>query len=52
MEEAERISGCQIRSVFAGVAGAHIQGQNSLGIVAVKGREVDHEDVKRAIEAA
>ncbi len=52
VEEAERISGCQIRSVFAGVAGAHIQGQNSLGIVAVKGREVDQDDVKRAIEAA
>jgi cell division protein FtsA len=52
VEEAERISGCEIRSVYAGVAGAHIQGQNSLGIVAVKGREVDPDDVKRAIEAA
>jgi cell division protein FtsA len=52
VEEAERISGCEIRAVYAGVAGAHIQGQNSLGIVAVKGREVDREDVKRAIEAA
>jgi len=52
VEEAERISGCEIRAVYAGVAGAHIQGQNSLGIVAVKGREVDQDDVKRAIEAA
>ncbi|MBM4315628.1 MAG: cell division protein FtsA [Deltaproteobacteria bacterium] len=52
MEEAERISGCEIRSVYVGIAGGHIRGQNSLGIVAVKGREVDADDVERAIDAA
>lgn len=52
VEEAEHMSGCEISSVYAGVAGGHIQGQNSLGIVAVKGREVDEEDVQRAIDAA
>jgi cell division protein FtsA len=52
VEEAERISGCEIRSVNVGIAGGHIRGQNSLGIVAVKGREVDADDVERAIEAA
>jgi cell division protein FtsA len=52
VEEAEQISACEIGSVFAGIAGAHIKGQNSLGIVAVKGREVDDDDVERAIEAA
>lgn len=52
VEEAEHMSGCQIRSVYAGIAGGHIKGQNSLGIVAVKGREVDDEDVQRAVEAA
>jgi cell division protein FtsA len=52
VEEAERISGCEIRSVYVGIAGGHIRGQNSLGIVAVKGREVDKDDVERAIEAA
>jgi cell division protein FtsA len=46
------MSGCEISSVFAGIAGGHIKGQNSLGIVAVKGREVDEEDVQRAVEAA
>jgi cell division protein FtsA len=46
------MSGCQISSVYAGIAGGHIKGQNSLGIVAVKGREVDEEDVQRAVEAA
>jgi cell division protein FtsA len=52
VEEAEHMSGCEISSVYAGVAGGHIQGQNSLGIVAVKGREVDEEDVQRAVDAA
>jgi len=52
VEEAERMSGCEIGSVFAGVAGGHIKAQNSLGIDAVKGREVGSEDVERAIEAA
>jgi cell division protein FtsA len=52
VEEAEHMSGCEISSVYAGIAGGHIKGQNSLGIVAVKGREVDEEDVQRAIEAS
>ena len=52
IDEAEHMSGCEISSVYAGIAGGHIKGQNSLGIVAVKGREVDEEDVQRAIEAS
>jgi len=52
VEEAELMSGCEIRSVYAGIAGSHIQGLNSYGIVAVKGGEVDEYDVKRALEAA
>ncbi len=52
IEAAELMSGCNIRSVYAGVAGTHIKGQNSLGIIAVNGREIDGEDMERAIEAA
>jgi cell division protein FtsA len=52
VEEAEHMSGCEIRSVYVGIAGSHIKGQNSLGIVGVKGREVDGDDVQRAVEAA
>jgi len=52
VEEAEKISGNQIRSVYVGIAGGHIKGQNSLGIIAVKEREVDEEDVQRAVEAS
>ncbi|HLI79259.1 MAG TPA: cell division protein FtsA, partial [Candidatus Binataceae bacterium] len=51
-EEAERTSGIRIGSVAAGVAGAHIRGLNSHGIVAVRGGEVGPRDVDRVIDAA
>jgi cell division protein FtsA len=43
---------CEITSVFAGIAGGHIRGLNSHGIVAVKDREVKENDVRRVIDAA
>ncbi len=52
VEEAEHMSGCRINSVFVGIAGSHVKGQNSLGIVAIKGGEVGEEDVQRAVEAS
>jgi cell division protein FtsA len=52
VEEAELMSGYEIKSVYTGIAGAHISGMNSHGIVAVKSGEVEEIDVKRAIEAA
>lgn len=52
VEEAELMSGFEIGSVFTGIAGGHIKGFNSHGVVAVKGREVDENDVKRSVEAA
>ncbi len=52
IEEAELMSGYEIKAVYTGIAGAHIKGMNSHGIVAVKSGEVEAADVKRAIEAA
>lgn len=52
VEEAELMAGCEISSVYAGIAGGHITGFNSRGIVAVKGAEVTQQDVERVIEAA
>lgn len=52
LEEAELMAGCEIRSVYAGIAGSHIKGFNSHGVIAVKGGEVTQRDVDRAIEAA
>ncbi|PKN10345.1 MAG: cell division protein FtsA, partial [Deltaproteobacteria bacterium HGW-Deltaproteobacteria-7] len=52
VEDAEHMSGCRINSAYVGIAGSHIKGQNSLGIVAIKGREVGEDDLQRAIEAS
>lgn len=52
VEEAEEMSNCDIRAAFTGIAGPHIKSINSYGIVAIKGAEVEENDVKRAIEAA
>ena len=51
-EEAELMAGCQIDTVYAGIAGSHIKGLNSHGIVAVKNKEVSQRDVERVIDAA
>jgi len=50
--EAEAMAGCEITSVFAGIAGGHIKGLNSHGTVAVKDREVRDGDLMRVIESA
>ncbi|MFH1263719.1 MAG: cell division protein FtsA [Pseudomonadota bacterium] len=50
--EAELMAGCEIHSVFAGIAGGHIRGFNSHGVVAVKDSEVRGADVERVIDAA
>ena len=52
VEEAELMAGCQIDSVYAGIAGSHIRSLNSHGIVAVRDREVYSQDVDRVIDAA
>ena len=52
IEEAELMAGCEIHSVYAGIAGGHIRGFNSHGIVAVKDREVTEADIERVIDAA
>lgn len=52
VEEAELMAGCQIYSVFAGIAGAHINSFNSHGVVAIRDKEVGQADLERVIEAA
>ena len=53
VEEAELMAGCTISNVYAGIAGAHIRGFNSRGIVAVsQNREVVEGDINRVIDAA
>ena len=52
VEEAELMAGCQIEQVYAGIAGSHIRGLNSHGIVAIRDKEVFQADIERVIDAA
>lgn len=52
VEEAELMAGCNIHSVFAGIAGSHIRSLNSNGIVAIRDNEVTAGDIDRVIDAA
>ena len=54
VEEAELMAGLEIRQVYVGIAGGHIEGMNSRGVIAVanKGREITPAEVDRVIDAA
>jgi cell division protein FtsA len=52
VEEASLMAGSDIRSVFTGIAGAHVKGINSHGVIAIKNREITDSDIKRVINAA
>ena len=54
VEAAEMMSGREVTGAFAGIAGGHIEGINSRGVVAVTGkdREITRDDVERVIDAA
>ncbi len=52
IHEAELMSGTDIKAVVTGIAGAHIKGFNSHGIIGVKDREVSVKDVEKVLEAA
>lgn len=54
VEEAELMAGVEIADVYVGIAGGHIEGINSRGVIAVSGRsrEIAQSDVERVIDAA
>ncbi len=52
VEEAELMAGCEINTVFTGIAGSHVRSLNSHGIVAIREKEVSASDVDRVIDAA
>jgi cell division protein FtsA len=54
VEAAEMMSGREVAEVYTGIAGGHIEGINSRGVVAVtgRGREIAREDIDRVIDAA
>ena len=52
VEEAEQMAECEIRSVYAGISGSHIQGRNSHGTAPIRDREVTPVDVEHVLDAA
>jgi cell division protein FtsA len=52
VDEAEQMAGCQIHSIYTGIAGGHIRSLNSHGVTAIKNKEVTADDVERVMDAA
>ncbi len=52
IEEAEAMAGTEITNVYTGIAGGHIKGFGSRGMVALKDKEVRDADIARVIEQA
>jgi cell division protein FtsA len=52
VEEAELMAGCDVNTVYTGMAGGEVEGFNSRGIVAVRGNEVGRGDLKRVVDGA
>lgn len=50
--EAETAAGIRIKSVTAGISGAHINGLDSYGAVGIRGKEAGPADMERAIDSA
>ena len=52
IEEAEMMAGCEIKMVYVGIAGGHIKGFNSRGVVKVTEKEIRPNDIRRVIDSA
>ena len=54
IEEAEAAAGVPVEMAVVGVAGSHIRGINSRGgiVLAARPRDIEREDVRRAVDAA
>lgn len=46
------MAGCEISSVYVGIAGSHIKGFNSHGLIAIKHQEIRQDDIDRVVDAA
>ncbi|MBE0585818.1 MAG: cell division protein FtsA, partial [Desulfofustis sp.] len=52
VKSAEDIAGCDLEAVYVGIAGNHIKGFNSPGILAINGREIKQAEIQEVINAA
>ena len=52
LDSASDMAGCDIETVYAGIAGNHIKGFNSPGIVAINNRQISEKEIDAVIQAA
>ncbi|PIE60023.1 MAG: cell division protein FtsA [Desulfobulbus propionicus] len=52
VSDASDMAGCDIETVFVGIAGNHIKGFNSPGIIAINNQEIREKDINAVIQAA
>lgn len=52
VHEAERMAGCEIHTVYTGIAGGHVKGISGHGMITLRNREVTKRDIERVIESA
>ncbi len=52
VDEAQQMAGVDISSAYVGIAGGHIMGINSTGIIAVKSQEITLREIHQVIDAA
>ncbi|MBI5026909.1 MAG: cell division protein FtsA [Nitrospirae bacterium] len=52
IREAEIMSGIEIKAVYVGIAGGHINSFPSHGVIAVKEKEISQRDIDRVVDAA
>ncbi|MFI5245286.1 MAG: cell division protein FtsA, partial [Gemmatimonadales bacterium] len=52
LQDAERMAGAKVQTVYAGIAGEHVQAMTSKGIASVTGAEISKADVDRANSVA
>lgn len=54
VSEAEAMAGCEVETVYVGLAGPHIKSFNSRGVTSIptRTREINEDDVQRVIETA
>src|SRR5207253_450040 len=54
VSEAEAMAGCEVETVYVGLAGPHIKSFNSRGVTSIptRSREINSDDVRRVIETA
>jgi cell division protein FtsA len=52
MKDAERMAGVEVGSLYCGIAGEHVAGQTSTGVVSITGGEIRTGDVARVNDVA